>query len=97
MPPQTDFEEIKRMLAKNTDQLEENAQLLKKINRNQVFSFWIKVSWYVLLIGLPFALYYYILQPYFAALGSSYDTFSAGLQEIPGWKQFSEALTNFTK
>ena len=44
------------------------------------------------LIGLPFAVYFYVLEPYFEALGSSYETFNAGIQEIPGWKQFYEAF-----
>ena len=93
MPPESDIEEIKRMIAHNTDVMEENNKLLKKIYRNEMFTFWFRMFWYVMLIGLPFALYFYVLEPYFTALGSSYDVFSAGMQEIPGWKQFVEALS----
>ena len=92
MEPDMSHAEIKRMLKKNEELLEENNKLLRKMHRNAVVGVWIRIVWYILLIGLPFALYFYILEPYFAALGSSYEVFSAGMQEIPGWKQFNEAL-----
>jgi uncharacterized membrane protein (DUF106 family) len=95
MPPQTDHTELKSLLKKNKELLEENNVLLTKIHRNGLWAFWLRIVWYVFLIGLPFALYFYILEPYFAALGSSYEVFSTGIQEIPGWKQFNTALENF--
>jgi hypothetical protein len=92
MQPDTHSTEIKYLLEKNTELLKENNLLLKKLHRHAVIGFWFRIVWYVVLIGLPFALYFYILEPYFTALGSSYEVFSAGMQEIPGWKQFSETL-----
>lgn len=82
-------------MAENTRLLEDNNRLLRKIHRNYLWSMWMTVLWYVLLIGLPFALYFYILQPYFEALGSSYETFSTGIQELPGWKQFNELIRDY--
>ena len=84
--------ELKAAVERNKKLLEENNALLRKMHRNSIIGIWIRVAWYVLLIGLPFAVFYYVLNPYFAALGSSYETFSAGMQEIPGWKQFNAAL-----
>ncbi len=92
MPPENLLIEMKHLLEKNTKLLEENQVLLKKMHRSAVWGMWIRIIWYVMLVGLPFALYFYILEPYFTALGSSYEVFSAGMQEIPGWKQFSETL-----
>ena len=92
MEQDTSHDEIKALLQENNVLLKQNHALLKKIHRNDLIGFWIRVTWYVLLIGLPFALYFYILEPYFTAMGSSYDVFSAGMQEIPGWKQFTETL-----
>ncbi len=92
MPPENLLVEMKHLLEKNTKLLEENQVLLKKMHRSAVWGMWIRIIWYVMLVGLPFALYFYILEPYFTALGSSYEVFSAGMQEIPGWKQFSETL-----
>lgn len=92
METEQDHAELKRLILENTALLKENAKLLRKIHRNGLLEFWTRVSWYVLLIGLPFALYFYVLEPYFTAMGSSYETFSAGMQEIPGWKQFTETV-----
>jgi hypothetical protein len=92
MPPENLELQIKHIVEQNKKLLEENNVLLRKIHRGAVIGLWIRVVWYVMLIGLPFALYFYILEPYFTALGSSYEVFSAGMQEIPGWKQFSETL-----
>lgn len=84
-----DHQEMKRVLEENNRLIEENNKLLKKIHRNARIAFWMRIIWYALLIGLPFALYFYVLEPYFEALGSSYDVFYEGVQEIPGWKQFN--------
>jgi hypothetical protein len=92
MQPDQHSTEIKYLLEKNTELLKENNLLLKKLHRRAVWGFWFRIVWYVLLIGLPFALYFYILEPYFTALGSSYEVFSEGMQEIPGWKQFTQTL-----
>jgi hypothetical protein len=92
MPTENDDIEIRYILEQNTALLKENNLLLKKMYRNAVWGFWFRIVWYLMLVGLPFALYFYILEPYFTALGSSYQTFSAGMQEIPGWKQFMNTL-----
>jgi len=90
-----DHLQIRTLMKENKRLLEENNELLKQIYRNGLITFWIRIGWYVFLIGLPFALYFYVLEPYFEALGSSYEVFSAGIQEIPGWKQFNAAIDNF--
>lgn len=78
--------DIQALMEKNAELLRENNKLLKKIHRNAVMSFWARIVWYVVLIGLPFAVYFYILEPYFTALGSNYEVFKAGVNEIPGLK-----------
>ena len=95
MQEHNDPTQMQFLLKENKRLLEENNELLKKIYRNGLITFWIRIVWYVFLIGLPFALYFYVLEPYFAALGSSYEVFSAGIQEIPGWKQLNAAIENF--
>lgn len=84
--------EIKMLIERQTALLEENNELLRKMRRAAKIGLWFQIVWYVFLIGLPFALYFYILEPYFEALGSSYEVFSTGMNEIPGWKQFHETL-----
>lgn len=84
---------MKELIEKNSELLEENNELLKKIHRNGLWGFWLRITWYVVLIGLPFALYFYVLEPYFDALGSNYGIFKAGINEIPGLKYLNEWLT----
>lgn len=91
----SDNNEIKRILERQSALMQENNRLLKKVYRYEVISFWSKILWLALLIGVPFALYYYILEPYFSAFGASYDAFNAGMQEIPGLKYFTELLNQY--
>jgi len=79
-------------MLENQRLLTENNQLLKKLNRRSVLSFWFRLVWLMFIIGLPFVLYFYVLEPYFNSFGSSFQTFQDGLQEVPGWKQFYAAM-----
>ncbi len=92
MPKENVKSEIRELMTQNAELLQENNRLLKKIHRNGVWAFWIRVIWYLVIIGLPFALYFYVLEPYFTAFGSSYDTFQAGIKEVPGFKMLNQVL-----
>ena len=70
--------------------LRENNSLLKKLYRHNIIGFGLKVLWLALLIGLPFAVYFYVLEPYFSAFGANYETFRAGMSEIPGLKSLEQ-------
>lgn len=89
---QTDNEELKRILNRQNELLEDNNRILHKLHRYELINFWSKIIWFAILIGLPFAVFYFVLEPYFSAFGASYDTFNAGMQEIPGLKSFEEFL-----
>jgi Trk-type K+ transport system membrane component len=91
-PTENDHQAIQDLIRENQRILAENNELLKKINRTNRITFWIRIIWILFIIGLPFVIYFYVIEPYFDALGSSFATFQAGLQEIPGWKQFWSAL-----
>lgn len=86
MQPENNISELKELILENTRIVKENNKLLRKIHRNGLVEFWVRICWYILLIGLPFALYFYVLEPYFTVMGSSYDTLQARMQELPGWK-----------
>jgi hypothetical protein len=91
-PSQYELQEISRRVKENSELLKENNELLKKIRRQSLWGFWIRVVWYIALIGLPFALYFYVLEPYFNAVGSNYEVFKAGINEIPGLRGLGELL-----
>ena len=83
---------IKELLLDNKKLLTENNRLVRKMHRQMVWGFWLRIFWYALLIGLPFAVYFYVLEPYFEALGSNYEVFKAGLNEVPGLKGLGQLL-----
>lgn len=86
VPEKDEHEDIKALIEQNKALLEENQTIMKKLYRYTVAGIWIRIFWYLVLIGLPFALYFWVLEPYFAAFGSSFDTFKAGINELPGIK-----------
>lgn len=77
--------------------LKENNVLLKKLYRHSVIGFTFRIIWYAILIGLPFAVYFYVLEPYFQAFGSNYETFREGMAEIPGLKGLQHILPSIGK
>ncbi len=85
MQPHTDPELI-RLLEKNTALAQENNVILKKLHRNSIIEMWLRVVWYAVLIGLPFALYFYILEPYLAVIGISLEKFYWYVVEFPGFE-----------
>jgi len=92
MPPETTNQELKSAIEKNSKLLNENNELLKKIHRNGLWGFWLRIAWYLLLIGIPFVLYFYVVEPYFELMGANYETFKAGLSEIPGLRGLEQLL-----
>lgn len=86
MPPEGSNTELKRLIRENNELIKENNRLIKRLNKYAFVGVVLRVIWYALLIGLPFVLYFYVLEPYFALFGSSYETFTEGLNELPGLK-----------
>jgi len=91
-PLQIEHEQMKDLIAENKRLLTENNDLLRKMYRTAWWSFVLRLVLALVFIGAPFLVYYYIVEPYFTTLGSSFETFETGLQEVPGWKQFYEAM-----
>ncbi len=86
--PLNEHEEIKKLLEENLAIGKENKKTLASIRRIGIIELLLRLLWYAILIGAPFALYFYILGPYLEALGASYSQFNQGVQELPGVKAF---------
>jgi len=91
-PMHNEHQQMKELMAENKRLLTENNDLLKKMYKTALWSFIFRIFWFFVLIGAPFIVYYYVVEPYFTSLGSSFEVFETGLQEVPGWKQFYEAM-----
>ena len=87
-----DHTEMMKILRENNELAKANNELLRKLYRHSVIGFTLRVVWYVILIGMPFAVYFYILEPYFNAFGSNYELFRQGMAEIPGLKGLENIL-----
>ncbi len=83
-----EYAELRKLIEKTLSVAEQNHKMLKRIHRMGMIELILRIVWYGILIGLPFALYYYVLGPYFEAFGSSYEEFSNGMQQLPGIKAF---------
>jgi len=87
MPEHEDaHEEILRLTRENSVLIKENHEYLRKMYRNDMIGLTFRIIWYALLIGLPFAVYFYLLEPYFEVFGANYEVFRQGMAEIPGLK-----------
>jgi hypothetical protein len=84
--------EILRLTRENNELIKQNHEYLRKIYRNDMVGFAFRIVWYAILIGLPFAVYFYVLEPYFQAFGANYEVFRQGMAEIPGLKGLERFL-----
>ena len=91
-PKTTESESIEELVRTNQRLLAENQELLQRIRRTQRWTFYLRLLWIAIIVGIPFVFYYFVVEPYFTTFGSSIETFERGLQEIPGWKQFYESM-----
>ena len=89
--------EILELLRENNKLAKEDHEMIKKMYRHGVIGFWMRMLWYGILIGLPFAVYFYFLQPYFEAFGSNYELFRQGMAEIPGLKGLENLFPSLTQ
>lgn len=89
--------ELLKLLRENNELAKKNNELLRSLYRHNIVGFTIRVIWYGTLIGLPFVLYFYVLEPYFTAVGSNYEVFRQGMAEIPGLKGLEHLLPSVTK
>lgn len=95
MPPINHDLEIKKLLEENQKLLKENNELLHKLYRNEMIALVFRFVWYGILIGLPFLLYFYVLEPYFAFFGANFETFKVGIGELPGFKGIEKLFPGF--
>lgn len=90
MPPE--MRELKELVKANLELTKENHKLLEKIHRLHVYSFWFKALWFAVIVGLPFVIFYFLLEPYVAALGITSEEFKVMVHNVseffssPSWK-----------
>jgi hypothetical protein len=78
-----EHEEIKKLLEENLAIVKENHVLLEKMHRMDVYSFWLKFLWFASIIGVPIVAYYFLIEPYFKALGVTSDEIGRIIKAMP--------------
>ena len=77
---------IKEQVQENRRLIEENNKILKKISRNLAISTWIKIAYWVVILGVAFGSYY-LIQPYLDAITGTYNDVRDGVNSA---QQFNE-------
>ena len=70
------------MVKENNKLLRENNKLLKKMHRANIISFWSKIIFYALLIGIPYLVYKYYIEERFNELMATYDDLKSEVAEV---------------
>lgn len=93
-PEDNQIPDVKDLLKQNTEVLEQNNKLLKKLYRYQVWGIWFSILWYAVIIISPFALYFYVFAPYMEAWNASYGSIFESFKQVPGLGKFLEEYGN---
>lgn len=73
-------EQIEKLLEENLKVVKENHELLEKMHRVHIYTFWMKFVWFLIIIGLPVIMYYVLLHPYVQAMGGQADQIGEALK-----------------
>ena len=76
-------EEERKMLARTLKLEEENNKLLKKINRSIQWGRFVRILYWLVILGSAVGAYYF-LQPFFDSFSKTFGTFSSGVQNLKG-------------
>jgi|TARA_Y100000310_G_scaffold7875_1_gene8556 hypothetical protein len=72
-------EEVRRHLRKQLELIEENNKLLKRMQRAAMWGIIFRVLWWAILLGLPFIIYLYFIEPYAGGIIETYTGFKGGV------------------
>ena len=80
-----DADDVHELIKQNKLIIEENRVILKKMHRFAMISFWIHILWFIIIIGLPFYIYFTFLEPIFTSFEGIYNAFLGGLGGLGGF------------
>lgn len=88
MEPETTHDELKTLLRENQRLLLENNVMLHKLRRGAMWATAFRVVWFAIIVGLPIALYYFLLEPNLTTLERAWGVIQSSVQDVSGWQQF---------
>jgi len=78
-------EEEKKLLEDTANSVEECLTILKRMQRSRRFELFIKIGYWVIILGMAFGAYY-LIQPYLDSLMSVYSGINSNLDQINNLK-----------
>ena len=85
-------EENKHLVEETKELTEQNNKILRSIRRLGMIELVMRVMWFAILLGLPVAIYYYLLAPYLQFFGATQGQTLPDLGRLPGSEFLSRIL-----
>lgn len=70
-------EELDELMQENLRLTKENNKLLKKMRRTELFGMWMRILFFLVIIGVPLVVYRYYVAPYIEDFSQAYQDFRA--------------------
>jgi len=83
MEKQKEDRNLLNLMEQNAELINQNNELLKKIYKMSIVGYVTRIIGYAILIGLPFILYFYFLEPVVEGFASQYELFKEGVGGLP--------------
>lgn len=94
MDPET--AELRELVEKNVAIAEDTNRLVRGIQRRARWGILFQIIWWLTILGISGATYYYYLQPYVQKVQDAYGQVQTGTQQAKEWEnQFAEFFKKF--
>jgi len=87
-------ESTNQLIRDNLRLTKENNRLLRKMKRAATYGLILRILWIAVLIGIPVALYVYVIQPYYAGFQAGFDQFQQQIESVPGLNLLLDQLNS---
>ena len=84
--------ETRNLLEENLRLTKENNRLLRKLKRAQTLGTVFRIIWIAVIVGLPVALYVYLIQPYYEGVQTRFESLQQKIDSIPGVEKILEKI-----
>lgn len=75
-------QETNKLLRKNFELTKKNNKLLKKLHRAAVIGNIFRLVWFAIVVGIPVAIYYYVILPYYIEVTQAYQNVQNGIGDF---------------
>ncbi len=91
MDVEKEIEELKELVLKNIEVTQETNRIVRKMRRGAIWSTFLRLVWWLVIVGATSASYYYIVQPQVDKIAKIYNMGQEGSQNV------NNQVSNFLK